>query len=144
MAVDSVASGQTVTWDGLVSLDRDFVVADGGTLVVNAGTMVVAADSTDNGNRGVNSSLIEIVVRGLLKADGDSANPIEFRGTDTTLVAGWGGIRLDYQGAPAGYGYDNTGLMDCVTVRNAERGITIANIGAPSLSNMSFSFVLRE
>ena len=63
---DSVFAGQKMTWEGLVSLDRDFYVAPAGTLVVMPGTTIVLSDSTDNseGDGGRDSSRIEIIVGG--------------------------------------------------------------------------------
>jgi hypothetical protein len=137
-ATSTAQTGANTVWGGTARPHRDFTVEEDDTLTVLPGTAVVAADSTDRGGGGDYPDLVEMILRGLFRADGDSAYPIVFRGTDTTSVSPWGGFRLDYQGSQMGYGYDNTGIMDWVTVRDAAKGIAIENIGAPSLSNITF------
>ncbi|MGQ0722374.1 MAG: FlgD immunoglobulin-like domain containing protein [Candidatus Eiseniibacteriota bacterium] len=90
---DSVMAG-TQVWEGLVSLDGDFYVAPGCTLEIKPGTMVVVADSTDRLAGGLDPARVELIVKGVLLAEGNVSEPIEFRAADTTAVAGWYGIRF--------------------------------------------------
>jgi hypothetical protein len=139
---DSVLTGKQV-WEGLVSLDADFYVAPDCTLEIKPGTMVVAADSTDRLAGGMDPNLVELIVQGTLLANGTANEPIEFRGVDTTATNGWYGIRMDLIGTTwTGYGYvgseEPLSSISNATVRDAARGVSIENLIAPNLADVTF------
>jgi hypothetical protein len=137
-ATSTAQTGQNTPWGGKARLDRDFTVEADDTLRVLPGTEVFALANADSGASGEASGLVEMIVKGLFRAEGDSAAPITFSATDTTQTGAWQGFRLDYAGAQMGYGFDNTGVLDWVKVRDAVKGIAVENIGAPTLSNLTF------
>jgi len=68
---------EDATWRGTVRLTGDVTVEEGVRLVIERGTRVVISSRADP-RGGWNDGLVEIHVRGLLLADGELGQPVEF------------------------------------------------------------------
>lgn len=93
-AIERHAAAHT-TWSGLVWLDADYVVAEGDTLTILPGTLVVVAASSTADAAGFSPGKVDLVVEGSLEALGTPADSVRFE----TLAgsgrgSGWGGIRF--------------------------------------------------
>ena len=103
-------------WRGDVVVDGDVLVRTGATLTVAAGTRirVLASESTKTDPEYL-SSLTEITVRGVLKAQGTSSAPVVFVQPGTGAVKEWAGILVDGGRAE----------LTHVVVEGAESGVTV-------------------
>jgi M6 family metalloprotease-like protein len=68
----------TTTWSGFILLDGDVTVESGDTLIIEPGTTVRLADSTDTMQSGLDSERIEIIIEGTLSAEGTNGNFVRF------------------------------------------------------------------
>nr|WP_320192686.1 right-handed parallel beta-helix repeat-containing protein [uncultured Desulfobacter sp.] len=83
------------TWSGTVSLTGDVTVPDGVTLTIEPGTTIQFTALNDDQAGGSNTSRIELLVNGILKAQGTGESPILFTSDSDNPSAGdWAGIRL--------------------------------------------------
>ena len=83
------------TWSGTVNLTGDVTVPDGVTLTIEPGTVVQALALNDDQGGGNDTSRIELIVNGVLFAQGTEASPIAFTSSSTNPASGdWAGIRL--------------------------------------------------
>lgn len=84
------------TWEGLVWLDADFVVAAGCEVVVRPGCIVLAADRSLSDEPGFTDGEVDLVVRGRLTVEGTDQAPIVFAAANASGVmdaaADWGGL----------------------------------------------------
>ncbi|MFN8178428.1 MAG: hypothetical protein U0167_10875 [bacterium] len=136
-----VASGDTTTWSGAVYLDRDYLVASGKTLTIEPGTRVIAQANMDSANVGRDASKVELVVRGTLRVNGESANHVTFESVNGN-EGDWGGILFDQAAlavAPPGYGYTCPSYVHSADIKDGTSGIAIRQTGAPSLDGVAFS-----
>ena len=104
-------------WEGEVLLEENILVPQGINLTVKGNTLVnvKSADSTRTDPEYM-SSLTEIIVRGTLRIEGDSANPIVFRLDPEEGKGGsWAGIIIDGGAAR---------ISSC-TIQDAETGVWI-------------------
>ena len=137
VAPDSTAITQNTTWYSanspyiLESNSGDYpTVASGASLTIEAGVTI----------KGVNKYYPSLIIKGTLKAQGTSANPITFTSATTTQLAGdWSGIIFDnststesvldyvnfkYGGYQVSYGGDNQ-VKEMVKIDNSF--VTIRN-----------------
>ena len=84
------------TWSGDVSVTSDVLVPEGVALTIKPGTVihVTSSESTKTDPEYL-SPLIEITVRGTLRAEGSSALPIRFSLAQGQKTGGWAGIIAD-------------------------------------------------
>ena len=120
---DAVPNGQTMTWNGQVYLDADFLVPAGSTLHIEPGTEVFV-NSTDARNQGIDMGRIEIIIRGHLIAPGTAAFPVTVAGKTGTGAGEWYGFRFD--GAPIA---GSSTSLDYVSIRNSFRAVTVDTLG---------------
>lgn len=134
------------TWGpGIVDLTGDFIVPHGCVLTVLPGTTVrfpANADATGCGNV---ASLSELIILGTLIAEGTQENPIVFTSDGSPGGPGeWFGPHFELAGAahPA-YGYvgctEQVSSLKHVTIDNAEVGIEIEGLCAPTIENVTFT-----
>jgi hypothetical protein len=128
-----------------VTFDRDVLVDVDQTLTVPPGWKVgFGPTATGSINHG-KSAKSELVVKGQILADGTTGQPITFRSDQLSPTnADWAGLHLDLVGVTwTGYGYvgseEPLSSISHATIRDAERGITIANRIAPNLSAVQFA-----
>lgn len=134
---DTVAADSTLSLSGTVILGANLVVEEGGTLEIADSTRVFADRSAD--------PPLEIVVRGTLRADGTAGAPIRFSSwvSDSGAADSWGGLVFDLEGtADATYGYVGAvqpiSSVTNATIANAEVGVRITNLVAPTLEDVTF------
>lgn len=127
MASSQVPSGTTTTWAGFIYLDRDVLVAAGGTLIIQPGTVVVAA-AVDSANVGRDSGKVELIVRGTLQVNGETNNRVQFKSVNGSQ-GGWGGILFDQAAVGTyvgpGYAYGCASFINNATVEDGTSGIAI-------------------
>jgi len=116
----------TMTWDGFVYLDRDFVVPSGRTLIISPGTRVFA-HAGDKVNQGIDGAKVEIIVKGTgsIVASGDTNQHISMVGEIGTGTGEWYGLRFT-EGAPVA---GSTTALDFVDFRNAHRAVCVDTLG---------------
>ena len=85
----------TVTWSGLVYLDRDVVVPEKATLIIKPGTVILAQSGKDAADKGRHPDLVEIRVLGSLKAEGTAKDPILFTAVEKPPTSGSKAVRND-------------------------------------------------
>jgi len=149
---DMVAADSTVTWDGAVYLDRDFLVEEGGVLQIEPGTRIFAkADTARGANYGADSSLVELVVRGTLLAGSDSGDPVEFATYDADGSGDdeWGGLLFQLAGAyESSYGFfaavNPVSRLDNVQIEDSAYGVRIAGNIAPGLVDVTFTNIGQD
>lgn len=130
-----VASGDSVRWGADVWLAQTFEVESGGKLTILPGTTVHANANHDVG----------ILTEGRLVAEGTSLSPIRFTSTNGSGSAGeWDGLVFNLVGCNGpGYGYiglpQPLSSVKNASIENATAGITVQNIGAPSLEGITFA-----
>ncbi len=140
------------TWTGTVVLQSDVLVGESLELTVEPGTTVLAqSDGATGTNHGKDPSLVEVVVRGTLSAEGDSSAPITFTSTGDDQIGAdhWGGLLFELGGSyDASYGYFASlvpvSRMESAAIENAEYGVRIADRIAPGLKDMTFSGIALD
>ena len=148
----------TTTWDGLVQVTGDLVVAEGATLTATANARVYAAANTDRRQAGKDTTRTELGVRGKLEINGEAMSPTVFSSSrdedyfhfplgnrPPPAPGDWYGLRFDLVGCgPAG----DDGYVGCVqplsSVKNARiesgsYGIVIEDNGTPRLEGVDFA-----
>jgi hypothetical protein len=134
-------TGQHTFWSGTVRPRQDFTVQPGDTLEIHPGTKILAQypDKKNDPSVGKDASLVEIINRGTILAQGTWQNPIIAAATDST-AAHWYGFRdlPNPLGVPCGYGYACTDEFSYLTVRNAKFGIALEDTCAPRLERVDF------
>ncbi len=89
MPADPVPAGQTVTWDGVIVLDRDVTIPSTSTLTIDSGSVVLMASNVDSSSTGgFDSSRIELIVQGTLEI----GEGVVFQASAGN-AGGWYGIR---------------------------------------------------
>ena len=84
------------TWSGEVSVTSDVLVPEGVVLTIMPGTVIhITSSETTKTDPEYMSPLIEITVRGLLKAEGSTKAPIKFSLAQGQKPGGWAGIIAD-------------------------------------------------
>ena len=86
-----------MTWSGEVSVTSDVLVPEGVVLTIMPGTVIyITSSETTKTDPEYMSPLIEITVRGLLKAEGSTEAPIRFSSlAQGPKSGGWAGIIAD-------------------------------------------------
>ena len=127
-------------------LDRDFLVASGGTLIIDPGTVVVVA-ATDSANVGRDAGKVELIVRGTLQVNGETDDPAQFKSVDGE-AGDWAGILFDVAATGTyvgpGYAYGCASFVNNATIEDATSGIAIRQTGAPSLDRVTFSNITNN
>ncbi len=112
------------TWSGTVNITGDVTVPAGVTLTIAPGTVARATALNDDQGTGSDTSRIELIVNGILNAEGSQASPIVFTSAAGSPAAGdWTGIRL----APGASGADLI-LRHC-TVQYCKTGVDYQSSG---------------
>jgi parallel beta-helix repeat protein len=132
--------GGTVNTENLIIsydwvLTRDLLVEEGDTLTVLPGVTIQASGS-DGANLGIDSSEIEIIVEGTLKALGTQANNIRFEGNVDDSPGHWYGIRFTTS-ASAG------SLKHC-HIESATKGISSDTVSYLSMEDCSFRKISQQ
>ena len=109
----------------------DVTVTAGGSLTVQAGTIVEFA-SSDGLAGGIDPSRVELTVKGTLNVNGSAANPATFQAQSGTAAGTWYGIVIASGATTANLTY--------ATIRHAVTGIT-DNVGILDLSHGDISSV---
>jgi hypothetical protein len=130
------------------AFDRDVEIAATEIAEIDAGERL-AFGPGDAGNHpaGRDASLVELIVRGTLRAEGESGNRIRFEsGADPAAAGDWMGLRFDLSGTPrAGYGYLGCDVepprLESVTISDCVVPISIENHCAPGLADVDWSQV---
>ncbi len=148
MPQTTIASGESLHWNGEVYLDRDFVVQAGGRLIIDAGTAVVAASLADSVNAAEGTpGLVDILIYGDVEVRGTEARPVVFRSVERN-PGDWGGLGFH---APAVayeagiYGEQTSAsFVHHARIANGTAGIRIRNTGAPALQSVSFEEIAGD
>ena len=146
-------------WDNVtdITIDRDRKIPSGQTLIIPAGLKIgfranYDADGATNG--GLSPDHTELIVEddAQLLVQGTPSSPVVFRSDNP--VPGphdpeWFGIRFNLYGyTRPGYGYmGSIGLpsrIENATIEGAEHAISIENVIAPSLVNVTFHENFRD
>ncbi len=116
------------TWDGRVLVTGDVTVPDGLSLTIQAGTLVEFTAVSDDMSSGADNSRCELIIEGILEADGEAANEIIFTSdADTPEPRDYYGIRfLD----PA----DELCVLDYCQIAWAYIGVEL-NTASPAVTN---------
>ncbi|MBU0486090.1 MAG: right-handed parallel beta-helix repeat-containing protein [Proteobacteria bacterium] len=124
----SVLTEDTV-WQGRVELREDVLVPPGVTLTVLAGTEILIwpAENTKIDPEYM-SHQTEILVRGVLKVNGNSTAPVSFKLGGAEEGSRWSGIIVD----------GGQVVLDHFSIRSAESGVTVIN-GSLSAENGLFA-----
>ena len=125
-AEKATANGSVITWSDDVTLDADFTVPEGTTLVIEHGVTVTLSED------------VALLVDGELNADGGPAHDIVFTGDAN---ARWRSIVFSKTGTPATFtdvdDYDSGSILTGVTIENATRAVELAG-ASPYLENVVF------
>lgn len=103
------------TWSGEVIVDKDVFIPEGLTLTILPGTIIRVApsDSTKTDPEFL-SPMTEIIVRGMLRAEGRKGEPITFL-SDGGKKASWAGIIID----------GGRAVLRSSIIRDAESGVEV-------------------
>lgn len=114
------------TWDADISLDADYMVAEGETLIIEPGLTITLAED------------VGLVVQGELLAMGTEEAPILFTGDPE---ARWRSIELGATATSASFedvdDYASGSILEHAVVENATRGVSIAG-SAPYVHAVTF------
>jgi hypothetical protein len=129
----------------MISFDRDVVIASSDSVTIAAAWIIGFAAERDES--GLNDpDLSELIVEGMLKADGYAGFEITFRSdrnSSPTDEAHWGGITFDLPANfQAGYGFydcvEPQSVLDDVIFRDADYSIKLKGMCAPTLTDITF------
>lgn len=111
---------QDEVWQFSKELRGDVIIAPGATVTVKSGTKVVASAFQDQWSSGLDTGLVELIVRGNLVLEGGTDRPTFMSNMGDTAVPGaWYGIRIDPFGSVT--------LGNGCIVLDGVNGLTIAN-----------------
>jgi len=115
-SVSALTLTRDTVWSGEVFLQEDILVPRGVTLTIRPGTRIKVspAESTKTDPEYV-SPLTEITVRGVLRAEGSDAAPIEFSGEPGAAAGSWAGVLID----------GGAGFFSFCTLKDAENAIQV-------------------
>lgn len=100
-------------WQGEVRVSEDILVPKGITLTIRPGASVkVAVAESTKTDPEYMSPLTEITIRGTLRVEGTSKDPVVFSG-EGNKTGNWAGIVIDR----------GVAVMDCFSIKNAETAI---------------------
>lgn len=100
-------------WQGQVKISEDILVPKGLTLTIRPGTSVkVAVAESTKTDPEYMSPLTEITIRGTLRVEGTTKEPVVFSGEDNKN-GNWAGIVIDR----------GVAVMTCFSIKNAETAI---------------------
>ncbi len=128
---DDTLDSNTI-WSGMVTLRGDLVIPAGVTLSIEDSTTLIMESYDLSGYKGVDSTLIELVVDGgTLRMNGTSANPIKL----TYPPEKGSGKRVDWYGVRVNSGKC---VMDYARIENAYAGIVVKGTAADSVTHCRF------
>ncbi|MFN8177918.1 MAG: right-handed parallel beta-helix repeat-containing protein [bacterium] len=149
------------TWDGLVQVTGDIVVAPGVALTATENARVYCK-AKDLRHASKDAGKTEITVRGKVDVQGATGSPVKISSSrdsafdhflgelDAAAAVGdWYGFRFDLVGCERGgaaYGYAGClqpiSSVDHASIAYGKVGIAIENYCAPSIKNTTFSHIL--
>ncbi len=111
------------TWSGDVYVTGDVIVPEGITLTVLPGSTVNFLRNRDDTLSGLDTSRSELIVRGVLIADGDPESIIRFT-SEEVYKRDWYGIRFDDAN-------DELCVLDHCEIKYAHAGISLESASVP-------------
>ena len=130
--IDGLTIQQTVRWSGNITVQGDVLIAPSGILIIEPGTTINFVPNTDKLKSGQDKTRSEIIVQGVLIANGTAARKIAFTSSNHEPKMGdWYGINI----ASARQGSE----LNYTIIEYAYNGLTIKK-SSPKISNSQIRY----